>query len=281
MFHAFIPRSAPALAAGLCCALLASGVSAGMLAGSASYRERMLLPPDAVFSAELLDVSLADAPADLLARGLVKPAGQTPFNFRIAYDDAAIREGRTYVVRASVHHQGRLLFTSDSQHRVLDGSSAPLVIPMIRVTGGDVAGEAPRSADAAAGAATTPEAAATQPDQPLRNTYWKLLALEGQPVGPADFQREPHIVFAQDEGRVHGSGGCNGFFGGFEQPADGRLKMNRMASTMMACMQGMALEHRFLRTLERVDGYRISAGTLTLLAADGSELARLEAVALR
>ncbi len=39
-----------------------SSAIAGSLEGTASYRERISLPPDAVFEAQLQDVSLADAP---------------------------------------------------------------------------------------------------------------------------------------------------------------------------------------------------------------------------
>jgi copper homeostasis protein (lipoprotein) len=43
-------------------------VWAGTLEGTAAYRERIALPPDAVFEAVLLDVSRADAPASVLGR---------------------------------------------------------------------------------------------------------------------------------------------------------------------------------------------------------------------
>ena len=88
-------------------------VWAGTLQGTATYRERIALPPDAVFEAVLQDVSRADAPAEVLGRATIDPAGQSPFRFQIAYDDAAVQAGRRYVVRATVRHQGRLLFTTD------------------------------------------------------------------------------------------------------------------------------------------------------------------------
>jgi len=43
------------------------------------------------------------------------------------------------------------------------------------------------------------------------------------------------IVFNFAEGRVNIEGGCNRIFGGYQIDADGRLRVDRMASTMMAC----------------------------------------------
>ena len=95
-------------------------VWAGTLEGTATYRERRALPPDAVFEAVLQDVSRADAPATVLGRATIDPAGQPPFRFEIAYDDAAVQPGSRYVVRATVTHQGRLRFTTDRAYPVLE-----------------------------------------------------------------------------------------------------------------------------------------------------------------
>jgi uncharacterized lipoprotein YbaY/uncharacterized lipoprotein NlpE involved in copper resistance len=104
---------------------------AGMLHGTASYRERLMLPPDAVFEAQLQDVSRADAPATVLGSARLDPAGQPPFRFQIEYDDAAIRPGGRYTVRATVSHRGRLLFTTDRVYPVLDGRGAPLDLLLV------------------------------------------------------------------------------------------------------------------------------------------------------
>ena len=99
---------------------------AGTLQGTATYRERIALPDDAVLEAELQDISRADAPAAVLGRSRLDPAGQPPFRFEIAYDDAAVQPGRRYTVRATIKHQERLLFTTDRIYPVLDGRNAPL-----------------------------------------------------------------------------------------------------------------------------------------------------------
>ncbi len=124
-----------ALAALACAACTAA--RGGTLEGTAAYRERIALPPDAVFEAVLQDVSRADAPAEVLGRATIDPAGQPPFRFRIAYDDAAVQPGRRYVVRATVRQQGRLLFTTDRVYEVPEaGADVPLRLLLVSAGGG-------------------------------------------------------------------------------------------------------------------------------------------------
>jgi uncharacterized lipoprotein YbaY len=124
----------------LACVVLASAagtVWSGSLEGTAHYRERMLLPPDAVFEAQLQDIARADAPATVLGRARLDPAGQPPFRFQIAYDDAALQPAGRYTVRAIVTHRDQLLFTTDSVYPVLDGGNAPLELLLVSA-GGEV-----------------------------------------------------------------------------------------------------------------------------------------------
>ena len=112
------------------------------IAGTASYRERMALPPGAVFEAVLEDVSLADAPAVELGRATTPEPGNPPFNFEIDYDPAAIRPEGTYSVRAQVSVGRKLLFVSDTMNPVLThGASDKVSIWMIKV--GDTAAPSP------------------------------------------------------------------------------------------------------------------------------------------
>jgi copper homeostasis protein (lipoprotein) len=120
--------------------LVCSTVWAGALQGIATYRERIALPADAVFEAELQDVSRADASAAVLGRSRLDPAGQPPFRFEIAYDDAAVQSGHRYTVRATIKHQDRLLFTTDRIYPVLDGRNAPLQILLVAVRSGSQPG---------------------------------------------------------------------------------------------------------------------------------------------
>lgn len=114
-------------------ALVSGGAAGAVLEGTATYRERIALPPGAVFEAQLQDVSRADAPATVLGRAKLEPAGQPPFRFAIAYDESAVVAGRRYTVRATVSQDGRLLFTTDRTYPVLDGRNAPLDLLLVAV----------------------------------------------------------------------------------------------------------------------------------------------------
>ena len=117
----------------------------GLVTGTASFRERIAPPPDAVFEAVLEDVSLADAPATIIGRIRVENAGTPPYDFAIEYDPAEIDERNTYSVRTRLVDGDRLLFTSDTAHKVITGG-APLDVDVQMVTAG--------RADALAPAAT-------------------------------------------------------------------------------------------------------------------------------
>jgi copper homeostasis protein (lipoprotein) len=329
-------------------------VWAGTLEGTATYRERIALPPDAVFEAVLQDISRADAPAKMLGRATINPTGQPPLRFAIAYDDAAVQPGRRYVVRATVRHQGRLLFTTDRAYPVLGGGAdAPLQLLLVSAGAGQrseqrlvltgmftymadaatitlcadggrlpVAMEADHKALEAAylkerqqpGQALLvslegliaprasmevnrpprltlvverfigiwPRETCGNPvgDSPLRGTYWKLVRLSDTPAQAFEKQREPHLIFANFEPRLSGSGGCNRLTGGFELDGD-KLRLRGMAGTMMACPAGMEQEQRFLQSLDKVERYRIRGSHLEMLDAGDGVIARFEAVALR
>jgi copper homeostasis protein (lipoprotein) len=109
---------------------------------------------------------------------------------------------------------------------------------------------------------------------PLEETYWKVMELRGRPVSVFDNQREAYLQFRSGD-RVAGSGGCNRLAGGYTIAGD-TLRLSKLATTMMACVQGMDQEQALLRALATVTRYAITRDTLRLFA--GEELAaRLEA----
>jgi uncharacterized lipoprotein YbaY len=109
----------------------------GVITGIATFRERMTLPPEAVFEALLEDVSRADAPADVVGRAQMASPGNLPIRFEIPYDRARILANRRYNVRARIVVGDRLLFTTDTAVPVLvDGQAAPLSLMLRRVGSG-------------------------------------------------------------------------------------------------------------------------------------------------
>ncbi len=88
--------------------------------GQASYRERIALPPQAVFSVRIEDVSLADAPAKLMAEE-VRPLGRTqvPLAFKLTVPKEQVDPRHRYSLRATIHVDGQLRFASTQSYPVL------------------------------------------------------------------------------------------------------------------------------------------------------------------
>ncbi|MCX5957756.1 MAG: YbaY family lipoprotein [Cyanobacteria bacterium] len=129
--------TAAAAAAGLVALVMPLPAHAGSLSGTAAYRERIALPPDAVFEAVLIDTAIADAPARELGRVRLQPAGQPPFRFTIPYRDGDLTPAGRYAVRATVRQGERLLFTTDTFTPVLGGGpSQPLSLKLVGVQTG-------------------------------------------------------------------------------------------------------------------------------------------------
>lgn len=117
-------------------------------------------------------------------------------------------------------------------------------------------------------------------DEPLENTYWKLVALDEQPTPVMEGKREAHIVLHTQDSRVAGSTGCNRLMGEYHHDEQ-ELGFGRLATTRMACPGEVAtLERDFLATLNDVSGWQIEGKTLTLTDEQGVSRARLEAVHL-
>ena len=233
--------------------------SEASLTGTATYRERIALPTGAVFEATLEDVTRADAPAEVLGRARIDSPGNPPFKFTIPYDPARIDPAHRYTVRAKVTVDEQLMFTTDTQSAVLTQGAPRHADVLLR--------RAPR--------ATTETSTAT-----LENTYWKLMRLGGEAVAVADGQREPHFILQPEQKRVAGSGGCNRLIGSYTLDGE-KLAFGQMASTKMACTEGMDVEQAFHTALGKVASWRIDGETLELFDASGTLVAQFESRYMR
>src|SRR5690606_24499296 len=68
------------------------------LRGTVSYRERIALPPGAIVEVKLLDVSLADAPARIIAETRVSGA-RNPARYVLHFDRTQIQPRRRYALQ--------------------------------------------------------------------------------------------------------------------------------------------------------------------------------------
>ena len=132
-------------------AQVSSAQAGAAINGSATWRERIELPPSAVFEATLEDISRADAPAPVLGRARVENPGKPPIRFRIDYDPAVVDARHRYSVRARVTVGGRLLFTTDTVHPVLGPDSAMSVELLLKRVGAPASTAAAPSVAAATG----------------------------------------------------------------------------------------------------------------------------------
>jgi putative lipoprotein len=224
------------------------------VSGSATYRERMSLPHDAVFQAELVDVSRADQPGQVVARTRRSNPGQVPIAFQIVYDPRRISPRRTYAVRATIRVAGALRFASDENDPVLThghGSRVSILMRAARGSGGEERG----------------------PASALENNRWVPVQI-GDAMVTAAGRGEPWIELDPHSQHVTGSGGCNRINGSYDA-GNGTLRFVQMMTTQMAC-PAMKTETAFLIALEDTRHYRIRGRVLELLNDAGRTLARLE-----
>jgi heat shock protein HslJ len=111
-------------------------------------------------------------------------------------------------------------------------------------------------------------------EQPtLNGTAWVLSALPGQSLLA---ESTPTLRF--DGGRVSGTDGCNRYTAPYTATGATLEVGARGASTQMACPpEIMKQASVFMSALTQARGYRVTAGKLELLAADGPVLATFKA----
>jgi putative lipoprotein len=99
------------------------GPDSALLRGEAFYLQRIALPPNAVLSVTLADVSLVDAPAVPLARYTGPAGAQVPIPFELSYDPRQLSAGHRYTLTARIEAAGELLWINTAAVPVtLDGS---------------------------------------------------------------------------------------------------------------------------------------------------------------
>ncbi|MFA0071021.1 YbaY family lipoprotein, partial [Vibrio breoganii] len=91
-----------------------------VISGTVSYRERIALPENALVTVTLEDISLADTPSTIIATQEFTTDGkQVPFAFELNYDNNKIKANHRYNMRATIHVDGKLRFTTDTIKSVI------------------------------------------------------------------------------------------------------------------------------------------------------------------
>ena len=91
-----------------------------VLRGTVTYTALTALPAGSVITVQLLNVSIADAPAAILGKHTITTTGQNvPIPFAITYDRALVKPNGVYAATATITINGRVAFRNTTQHRVL------------------------------------------------------------------------------------------------------------------------------------------------------------------
>jgi uncharacterized lipoprotein YbaY/heat shock protein HslJ len=309
--------------------------------GTARYRERIALPPTAVFEATLEDVSRADGVGEEIGYVRLETPGHPPFRFSIPYESARIRTDGIYSVRASVLVDGILTFTTVGPLSVLTrgkGNRANItmqqVLPalegMLRYVAGaatftdcrtgqrwpvgtgheykplEVAYLKSRRQPGEEVKASLEGHVAMRPElhggarkltliverylgvwpgetcgvavstPRLRETYWKLTRLQGEPLILAEGQQEPNLVFRSEQNRLEGFSGCNNLDGIYQLDGS-NIRFNGIGGPRMDCVRGNDFGSALIPALFEVRTWRILGQHLELYDFDNKLVARLEA----
>lgn len=240
--------------------------SAVVITGSASFRERLALPPEAVFEAVLLNVSRPGAPAIVLGRDRIQPVPGPMIAFRIPYDPAVIDSRMNYSVRATIKVGEQVWFSTEAVTPVLThghGNTATLTLRLTRSQSKNTEGGSETAA--------------------LTNTYWRLARLDGNLVQKFPHHREAHVVLTED-GRgghsVRALFGCNPMGGNYKVQG-GMLDMTTLRTTVMACVPPLdQQEDRMKRLLQTPVQWRIKGRRMQWIDREGRTVAEFEAVYL-
>ncbi|MET4684573.1 YbaY family lipoprotein [Brevundimonas faecalis] len=133
----FLPLIAPlALVVAACSSVAGPDAGSTSVEVTATYRERIMLPPGHVLTVKVEDVSLMDAPSRVVAETSKPLEGRAPpYAVSLSVPTAQINPRNTYAVRAEIRDPaGALRFTTDTRHSVLtQGASNKVDIVMVGV----------------------------------------------------------------------------------------------------------------------------------------------------
>ena len=96
-----------------------AGAMMANVTGTVFYLERVALPPGAVLKVQLIDGSIADAPADVISQETIPITTQVPIPFSLSYDPKRIVPLHSYAVQARIEVDGKLKFINTTSNPVI------------------------------------------------------------------------------------------------------------------------------------------------------------------
>ncbi|GLP95538.1 YbaY family lipoprotein [Paraferrimonas sedimenticola] len=221
-----------------------------VLTGEVYYREKIKLPEDATLQVYLEDVSLADAPSQVLAHAEFNTVNAPPYPFEFAIQNIEFKNNHRYALRARIEHNGRLMYTNDEYIAAFDENKPHRQVLVKRV-------------QSAMGS--------------LYGVHWQFESLSDGELASGEQGRAAYLEFDQDQQKVGGFNGCNSFNGAIEQKGKA-LSFGLMASTMKMCAEGSELERQVSTVLGKTQSFNVKGQRLQLLDDKQQPLAQLKAV---
>ena len=215
------------------------------LTGTVAYRERVALPPDAIAEISLVDATIQDVAAMVVAKTTVKSEGkQVPLPFSLRYDPGRIDKKHLYIVRAVIRSGDQMLWTTDIARAVItQGNPTDLVLMLTRID--------PSVGAGAGGASSKGE---------LAGTSWVLEDLNGD---RAIADARVTLDFSA-QGKATGNGSCNRYFATVDI-AGTSIRFGAVGATRMACATPISLQEiKFFEALESSDRFEIAGNSLSI-----------------
>jgi len=105
------------------------------VSGTITYEEEVELPGDAVFTVQIINISQADAAAQVLAEQVIEAEDrQVPIPYKVPYDPAEVDENLQYGVTARIEsNDGTLLFISDTNLPVITNNNPTEDVEIVTV----------------------------------------------------------------------------------------------------------------------------------------------------
>ena len=182
------------------------------LEGTLFFRERMMLPPEVTVSAQLKGKDGA-----VIGQSIASASGHAELTFCVDYLASDLKEEAA--IEAAVFYGGEPLFASPEDTVVkLDERPAVLLHHAVPSRSEELS---------------------------LKDTYWRLKELDGQPAENFADQPEAHLIL-RDKGQATGSDGCNNFFMNWEGEGE-NITFHPGGATLRICPNGAEQAQKMLQ----------------------------------
>ncbi|MEP7087404.1 MAG: YbaY family lipoprotein [Gemmatimonadota bacterium] len=209
------------------------------VAGTLTYRERVVLRPDASAEVSLVDATARDGSVRVIASTVVRAEGrQVPLPFSLPYDARRIDGTHLYMIRAAIGGSGETLFATDVASPVItQGNPTHVDLVLSRVD--------PTSSSA--------------PER-LAGSSWVLQDLVGDRV-----VADTRVTLDFDaSGKVTGNGSCNRYFATVDISGE-TIRFGAVGATRMACATAVSLQEiRYFEALEAANRFEIEGNSLSI-----------------